>query len=373
ISKYDRFKQMPRFLPCYSRLKVNILGIETSCDETAVAVVSDGYYLRSNVVASSMDLHRKYGGVVPEIAARSHIEAITPCLEEALSQAKLDWGDIDAIAVNYGAGLSGSLLIGVLTARTLAIVFNKPLYATNHIHSHIYANFITKTDLPGYRLVKSAPEFPFLALMVSGKHTQLVLFNNHFDYQVLGRTTDDAVGEAYDKVAKMLGLPYPGGPSVEKLALNGDPGSVLLPKTRMSGYDFSYSGLKTALLRAAQKMIGESYDYPSVKLPARLTDKQKANLAASFQQAAIGALVEHTKRAYDEFSPKAVVIAGGVAASQPLREQLSKTLGISLDYPDIKLCSDNAAMAASLGYYYATNNQALADPYTLDVEPSLSM
>jgi N6-L-threonylcarbamoyladenine synthase len=189
-----------------------VLGIESSCDETAAAVVKDGSTLLSNVVASSMDLHVQYGGVVPEIAARSHIEVIMPVIEQALADAGVTWQNIDAIAVTYGAGLGGSLLIGVLTARTLAITYNKPLYAVNHVEAHLYANFLTSTSLPDLVLPKEQPQFPMLGLIVSGGHSQLVLFRDHFDYTLLGQTGDDAVGEAFDKVAKILGLPYPGGP-----------------------------------------------------------------------------------------------------------------------------------------------------------------
>src|ERR1039458_1129420 len=187
---------------------MKILGIETSCDETAAAVVADGNRLLSSVVASSMNLHVPYGGVVPEIAARSHIEVILPVIQQALDDAKCSWDDIDGIAVTYGARLGGSLLIGVLTARTLAIAHRKPLYAINHVEAHVYANFLTETSLPGYRLSKNQPKFPMLAVIVSGGHSQLVIFRNHFDYTVLGQTQDDAIGEAFDKVAKMLGLPY---------------------------------------------------------------------------------------------------------------------------------------------------------------------
>ena len=193
---------------------MKVLGIETSCDETAASVVENGRHLLSSVVASSMALHVQYGGVVPEIAARSHIESILPVIQQALDDAACTWNDIDAIAVTYGAGLGGSLLIGVLTARTLAIAHDKPLYAVNHVMGHVYANFLTSTSLPGYTMRTVQPEFPMLAIIVSGGHSQLVLFHNYFDYELLGRTHDDAIGEAFDKVAKMLGLPYPGGPSI---------------------------------------------------------------------------------------------------------------------------------------------------------------
>ena len=222
---------------------MTLLGIETSCDETATAVVRDGDELLSNVVASSMDLHAQYGGVVPEIAARSHIESITPVIEQALQEADCDWNDIDGIAVTYGAGLGGSLLIGVLAARTLALVHDKPLYACNHVEGHIYANFLTSTSLPGYQMRSEAPVFPMLAIVVSGGHSQLVLFRDHFDYSLLGRTQDDAIGEAFDKVAKITGLPYPGGPSVAQAALKGDANAIPLPKAKVGTYDFSFSGL----------------------------------------------------------------------------------------------------------------------------------
>ena len=352
---------------------VKVLGIETSCDETAAAVVEDGKHLLSNVVASSMDLHAKYGGVVPEIAARSHIEVILPVIQQALDDAHCTWGDIDAIAVTYGAGLGGSLLIGVMTARTLAIAHNKPLYAINHVEGHVYANFLTETSLPGYHMRSLQPEFPMLAIIVSGGHSQLALFRNHFDYTLLGQTQDDAIGEAFDKVAKILGLPYPGGPSVEKKAAEGDPLAFSLPKAKMSKYDFSFSGIKTAVLRQAQAEIGESYDFPSVKLPERLSETQKANIAASFQRVAIETIVDKAKLAFEEFTPKSVVIAGGVAASPELRLQLSAALPLPIEYPDRKLCTDNGAMIATLGCFVAQSDLAPANPYSLAIQPNLSM
>lgn len=352
---------------------MKILGIETSCDETAAAIVEDGRHLLSNAVASSMDLHVKYGGVVPEIAARSHIEAMLPVVQQALDDSGSNWGDIDGIAVTYGAGLGGSLLIGVMTARTLAIALGKPLYAINHVEAHVYANFLTKTSLPGYTMPKEQPAFPLLAVIVSGGHSQLVLYRDHFDYTLLGQTQDDAIGEAFDKVAKMLGLPYPGGPSVAAAAAKGDPLAYQLPRARMGKYDFSFSGLKTAVLRLAQQQIGESYDFPSTKLPERLSEAQKNNIAASFQRAAVGTVVDKTRQAYDEFAPASVVIAGGVAANQELRRQLSTALPAPLEYPDLKLCTDNGAMVATLGCFQAMLNRPPADPYSLDIAPSLSM
>jgi N6-L-threonylcarbamoyladenine synthase len=353
---------------------MRILGIETSCDETAAAVVEDGHHLLSNVVASSMDLHAQYGGVVPEIAARSHIESITSVIDEALQQANCTWEEIDGIAVTYGPGLGGSLLVGVLTARTLAILKQKPLYAINHVTAHVFANFITTTSLPGYRLPAQAPEFPMLALIVSGGHTQLALFQNHFDYRLLGQTQDDAIGEAFDKVAKILGLPYPGGPSVAQKAKEGDPLSIKLTKPKMPAkYDVSFSGLKTGVLRAAQAQIGQDYTFPSYQLPERLSEAQKANLAASFEHTAVEYVVDKTLLAFEEFQPKSVVIAGGVAASQALREELTKRLPLLISYTDPKLCTDNGAMIATLGCYLRQAAKGEADPYSLSIEPSLSM
>lgn len=384
---------------------MKILGIETSCDETAAAVVEysgpHDLKLLSNVVASSADLHVAYGGVVPEIAARSHIESIIPVTMQAIEQASINWQDLDGIAVTYGAGLGGSLLIGVLTARTLAITQSKPLYAINHVEGHVYANFITEQAYDGkkpeaaadrnnlyeirtttpktlapqpYLLPKEQPKFPMLALIVSGGHSQLVLFRNHFDYTLLGQTSDDAIGEAFDKVAKLLGLPYPGGPSIGKKAVEGDPFAFKLPKAKMPGkYNFSFSGIKTAVLRLAQEQIGEDYTFPSSKLSDRLSEAQKANIAASFQRIAIETVVDKTLTAYEEFQPKSVVIAGGVAASPELRRQLSERLPCPVEYTDPRLCTDNGAMIAALGCFKAMHNQLTADPYTLDIQPNLSM
>lgn len=353
---------------------MKILGIETSCDETAAAVVEDGKKLLSNVVASSMDIHAQYGGVVPEIAARSHIEAINPVINQALKEANCTWDDIDGIAVTYGAGLGGSLLVGVLAARTLAIVHQKPLYACNHVEGHVYANFLTETTLPELRMPKKAPEFPMLALILSGKHTQLVLFKDHFEYKIMGRVHDDAIGEAFDKVAKIIGLPYPGGPNIEKRAKEGNPKAYRFPKAHMEDpYAFSFSGVKTAVLRTAQAEIGEDYNFPSFKLAERLSEAQKSDIAASFQRVAIETVVDKTVAAFEEFKPKSVVIAGGVAASSALREALSARIPIEVRYPDFKLCTDNGAMIAALGCFKMKKDQPVADPLSLDIQPSLAM
>lgn len=342
---------------------MNILGIESSCDETAAAVVRDGRYLLSNVIHSQIDIHSIYGGVIPEIAARSHIEFINPVINKAINDAQLNWDDIDAIAVTYAPGLIGSLLVGSLAARTLAMLKNKPLYPIHHVEAHVYANFLNK----------SAPSFPLLALIVSGGHSQLVLFRDHGDYTMLGQTQDDAVGEAFDKVAKILGLPYPGGPSISLLAKQGNPAKYKLPKAKLKGkYDFSFSGLKTAVLRSVQREVDVDFNFPSHQLAELLNDTQRADFAASFQFIAIQTLVDKTIMAFNEYNPQSVVIAGGVAASTELRSQLSSRLPIAIDYAAMNLCTDNAAMVATLGYYYSIKNPATG-PYDLKVIPSLSM
>jgi len=410
---------------------MKILGIETSCDETAAAVVEDGYKLLSNAISSSVDLHAAYGGVVPEIAARSHLEVILPVIEESLKTAEVGWKDIDAISVTRGPGLGGSLLIGLMTARTLAITKNKPLYGVNHVLAHVYANFLTKTPLPGYKLPNDQPKFPLLALIVSGGHSQLVLFAQHFKYTVLGQTVDDAVGEAFDKVAKLLGLPYPGGPSISKAAKDGNPNAFKFPIARhrasqishadvMQGkdeqrtklyrygtakeqpqsltqqhavnngratgsasrqadalrglgrYDFSFSGLKTAVLRASQELCEKTYDFPSTGLSNLLNKQQKADIAASFQRVAIETLVRGVKAAAEEYNPASIVVAGGVAANHELRRQLAEALPQQIEYTDIKLCTDNAAMVAALGYYQALISNP-DNPYTLEIDPGLRM
>jgi len=351
-----------------------VLGIESSCDETAASIVKDGHTLLSNVVASSMDLHAQYGGVIPEIAARSHIEAILPVIQQALNDAQCTWDDVDAIAVTYGAGLLGSLLIGVLTARTLALVKQKTLYAINHVEGHIYANFITSTSLPGYTLPAEQPSFPMLGVIVSGGHSQLVLWRDHFNYTLLGQTQDDAIGEAFDKVAKIIGLPYPGGINVSRKAQEGNDKAYSLPKAKLQGkYDFSFSGPKTAVLRLAQEQTGHDYSLPSTMLPELLSEPQKADIAASFQRVACETIVDKVMLAVEEFQPKSVVIGGGVAANSELRKQLAERLPFPIHYTDLKLCGDNAAMVATLGCYHMLYKRPIADPLVLEASPNLSM
>ena len=379
---------------------MKILGIETSCDETAAAVVEDGYKLLSNVIQTQIDIHVQYGGVVPEIAARSHIEVVNPVINRALKDAGCIWDDIDAIAVTYAPGLMGSLLVGTLAARTLAIIHDKPLYAIHHVEAHVYANFLTKQgqllDYPSdestspkptdasqasgrtiaqtnLTLPSKPPEFPILALIVSGGHTQLVIFRGHGDFELLGQTQDDAVGEAFDKVAKIIGLPYPGGPSIAKAALSGNPHKYQLPKAKLHNtYDFSFSGLKTALLRSVQRETGHDYTFPSHALHILLDDVMRADFAASFQQTAVETLVDKTERAFHDHSPASVVIAGGVAANEELRRQLQERLPLKIEYAPMQVCTDNGAMIATLAYYYS-KVMPPADAYDFEVIPSLSM
>jgi len=344
---------------------MNILGIETSCDETAAAVVKDGRQLLSNVVASQIDLHAKYGGVVPEVAARSHIEQMLPVVEEALACAKLDWSGIDGIAVTAGPGLLGSLLIGTLTAKTLAEVKTKPLYAINHVEAHVYANFLDTT---------SPPSFPLLALVVSGGHSQFVLFQDHLNYQVLGQTRDDAAGEAFDKIAKLLDLGFPGGPAIASAALRGDASAFAFPKAKLGhdSLDYSFSGLKTAVLRQAQELAGLDHTAPLSTLSAELTNQQKNDLAASFQKTVVDTLVDRALYAFEKYRPESVVIAGGVAANQLLRDELKRRLPIDINYAPMQLCTDNAAMVAALGYHYAKAGKAIS-PAELVADSALKM
>jgi len=363
---------------------MRILGIESSCDETAASVVEDGRRLLSNVVQSQIDIHAVYGGVVPEVAARSHLEVVLPVVQKALDDSNSTWDDIDAIAVTYAPGLVGSLLIGSLTARTLAVLKHKPLVPVHHVEGHVYANFLTEVseqwsvisnqslNTGNWPLI-TTPKFPILALIVSGGHSQLVLFQGHGDYELLGQTQDDAVGEAFDKVAKIIGLPYPGGPSIARAAESGDTHKYTLPKAKMPRpYDFSFSGLKTAVLRAVQRETGVDHTFPSHELAARLSESQRNDFAASFQRVAVETLVGKTLKAFHDHSPASVVIAGGVAANQELRRQLAEALPIPIEYAPMNLCTDNAAMIASLGYYMFESGRT-QDPRELEVVPSLSM
>jgi len=340
---------------------MRILGIESSCDETAAAIVEDGVNILSNVVVSQIDIHSSYGGVIPEIAARSHIEAINPVINQALSDAKLTIKDLDAIAVTHTPGLVGSLLVGTLAARTIAILNSIPFYPTHHLKSHIYANWLSGNQ----------PEFPLLAAVVSGGHTQIIYMERHDHFEIIGTTRDDAIGECFDKVAKILGLPYPGGPAIAKAALNGDPKKYRLPIPKVSDLDFSFSGIKTAVLRAIQKDLNLPITTPSHELAAKLSNQQIADFAASFQATAISILIRKLKTASETYPAKSIVLAGGVSANQLLRTELEKAFSKThqVFYPKPEYSTDNGAMVASAAYFSIQAGDQPTDPYSLDISP----
>lgn len=317
-----------------SKEDINILAIESSCDETAAAVVRNGREVRSNIIASQIELHKLYGGVVPEIASRKHIEKINQVIEEALQEADTTLEDMDAICVTYGPGLVGALLVGVGTAKAMSFAAKKPLVGVHHIEGHISANYIEHTDL----------EPPFLCTVVSGGHTHLVMVKDYGEYEIIGRTRDDAAGEAFDKVARAIGLGYPGGPKIDKLSKEGNPDAIAFPRASIEGapFDFSFSGVKSAVLNYINgcKMKQETYS--------------EADIAASFQKAVVDVLVERTMLAAKEYNVKKIALAGGVACNEGLRAAMKsacETNGYSLYYPSPVLCTDNAAMIGSAGYY----------------------
>lgn len=348
-----------------------VLGIETSCDEASVAIVEDGNRLLSMVTASQIDTHQAYGGVVPEVAAREHIQAIISVVDQALKDANLKLKDVDAIAVTSGPGLIGSLLVGVQTAKALSLSLGIPIQPIHHVVGHIYANFITESDIKlGSNLPKKQPEFPILGLTVSGGHTQLMLFEDHLKFKIVGRSIDDAVGEAFDKTAKILKLSYPGGISVSKRAESGNPKAYNLPKPKTENpLDSSFSGLKTALLRAAQETAGADFTLPSFEVAAKLNSVQIDDLCASFEETAIDYIVEKLNLAAKMYNPKSVVIGGGVAGSQKLRDAISQALSLDVEYAPAELCADNGAMIAAAGYW-AHELQPKINPNGIRIEPN---
>ena len=333
---------------------VLILGIESSCDETAAAVVKDGREVLSNVINTQIALHKKFGGVVPEVASRRHIETIDAVIDGALEEANVTFDDIDAIAVTYGPGLVGALLVGVSTAKALAFALNKPLVPVHHIKGHIMANFVAHKDL----------EPPFVCLVASGGHSHIVSVEDYTHLEIMGRTRDDAAGEAFDKIARVLGLGYPGGPLIDKLAKEGNPKAVDFPRVRMdkNSLDFSFSGVKTAVINYLHKLEQNGEEY------------NKADIAASFQDAVTDVLCEHTIEAAEQKNSKIIALAGGVASNSALREKMTKLAGekgIKVVYPEPILCTDNAVMIACAGYYgYLEKNFA---DMTLNAIPSLSL
>ncbi len=351
------------------------LGIESSCDETAAAVVQvshDHCRILSNVVASQEALHAPYGGVVPEVASRQHVRWIGPIIRQALEQAAVGWDDLTAVAVTYGPGLAGSLLVGVNVAKAIAYARQLPLVAVNHLEGHIYANWLQEPP----------PSFPLLCLIVSGGHADLVLMTDHGQYQLLGHTLDDAPGEAFDKAARILGLGYPGGPAIQRAAAAGNPAAHRLPRAALrarAGYDFSFSGLKTAVLHRVRDELGlavgpqrrEARGLKPTQVQLPPGDPRAADLAASFQEAVVDALVTKTVAAAEEHGVKQVALAGGVAANLPLRQRMAQALSVPLLCPPISLCTDNAAMIAACGCFrYRAGHIATLD---LDVVPSLSL
>ncbi|MDO4526724.1 MAG: tRNA (adenosine(37)-N6)-threonylcarbamoyltransferase complex transferase subunit TsaD [Candidatus Saccharibacteria bacterium] len=354
---------------------MKILGIETSCDETAAAVVEDGQSILSNVVISQIDIFKEYGGVIPEVAARSHLEVMMPVVEKALKDASCTWQDIDAIAVTYAPGLLGSLLIGTLTARTLAILHDKPLYAVHHLKSHIYANWLNGEQkwVDGESEDTSdskTPTFPLLALVISGGHTQILYMPAHNEFKIIGTTHDDAIGECFDKVAKILGLPYPGGPAIAQAAKNGNPAKYRLPHPNVAGLDFSFSGLKTAVLRAVQKELNLPISHPSYDLKNHLNPQQVADFAASFQQTAVDILLEKLQKAKELYpETKSIVFAGGVSANQELRQSAAR----QFYFPEPKFSGDNGAMVAAAAYYEIKSGVKPTDPYKLNIYSRISI
>jgi N6-L-threonylcarbamoyladenine synthase len=323
-----------------------ILGIETSCDETAAAVVIDGKTIASNVVASQIDLHAQYGGVFPELASRAHVEAIGAVTDQAIKDAGIRYDQVDAITVTRGPGLVGSLLVGLNFAKGLALALDKPLLGINHLEGHVYSLWLTEQT--------RAIEFPVLILIVSGGHTELILMTGHGQYQRLGGTLDDAAGEAFDKVGRLLGLPFPGGPNIERAAQNGNPATYKFPRPKLDeSYDFSFSGLKTAVMRAATVMpSAEARRQRGAEKKAQLRAGVSVNdVAASFQAALVDTLVEKTARAAKEFDVTEIMMAGGVSANQALRQAMRKEADLPVRYPPLNLCTDNAAMIAAAGYF----------------------
>jgi N6-L-threonylcarbamoyladenine synthase len=333
-----------------SEQHTRILAIETSCDETAAAVVENGRLILSNVVASQTDLHAKYGGVFPEVASRKHIEVIYAVVDRAMTEAHLGYEDLDCIAVTRGPGLVGSLLVGVNTAKGLALSRNIPLLGINHIEGHVYSLWLTEAE--------PKIEFPLITLVVSGGHTELYLLTDHLSYEPLGGTMDDAAGEAFDKVGRLLELPYPGGPAIDSISANGNDVAYSFPRAVMDDdYHFSFSGLKTAVMREVKK-------YDSGRLPV-------ADIAASFQAAVVDVLVDKSALAAIAYEAKAVHIAGGVSANRTLRREMQERLDIPVRCPPPELCTDNGAMIAAAAHWRFIHGQR--DALNIDVEPSLRL
>ena len=330
-----------------------ILAVETSCDETACAILENGRALLSSVVASQIEIHARYGGVFPEVASRQHVLSVTPVVEQALAQAHLTLNDIDALAVTQGPGLAGSLVVGMNMAKGLALGTGLPLVGVNHLEGHLYSAWVYEAG----EIVPPEPQFPLMALLVSGGHSELNLMTDHLTYQRLGSTLDDAAGEAFDKVARLLELGYPGGPAIQKAAEEGDPNRFRFPRAWLEGtWDFSFSGLKTSVLYEVRELKKKSNSLPV------------ADLAASFQKAVVDVLFKKTINAAREFGAKEILVAGGVSANRALRQTFRAQTEFPVHIPPLSLCTDNAAMIASAGYYrYALGHTSQLD---IDVLPT---
>jgi N6-L-threonylcarbamoyladenine synthase len=333
---------------------IRILAIETSCDETACAVLENGRGLVSSVVASQMDVHARYGGVFPEVASRQHVLSITPVVEEALQRAGKTLSEMDAIVVTRGPGLAGSLVVGLNAAKGIALGAGKPLVGVNHLEGHIYSAWLHDAREPD---PQPAPQFPLMALLVSGGHTELNLMTDHLNYKRLGATLDDAAGEAFDKVARLMSLPYPGGPSIQNIAAEGNPAAFAFPRAWLDGsYNFSFSGLKTAVLREVRRFEAEKQPVPV------------ADMAASFQAAVVDVLFTKTIQAAREYGVKEIIIGGGVSANLALRQAFLGQDEFKIHIPPLKYCTDNAAMVAAAGYYRYTLGHT--SPWDIDILPT---
>ena len=336
-----------------------VLGIESSCDETSVGIVEDGRNLMANVVASQVDIHARYGGIVPEVASRQHVLQIVPTIENALLKSKLSLEDIDSIAVTYAPGLLGALMVGVNAAKALAFTKNKNFLGVHHLEGHVYASWLEKID------PSSEPGFPLLCLIASGAHTDLIVMSDHGKYNVIGRTRDDAAGEAFDKAARLLGLGFPGGPAIQKVAHNIKP-EISLPRAWMGDtFDFSFSGLKTAVLHKAQ----EKGLYPPP--PHGISADEVAKMAAAFQEAVVDVMIKKAIRAVKDYKVKGLLLGGGVAANSLLREEAIKQSPVPVLIPSPVLCTDNGAMIAAAAYFRL--RQGETHQFDLDPKSSLSM
>jgi len=381
---------------------MKILGIETSCDETAAAVVQDGRIILSNLIASQVDIHSRYGGIVPEVASRQHLLTAVPIIQQAMAQAQVVWSELDAIAVTIGPGLAGSLLVGVNIAKAIALAQGLPLLGINHLEGHIYANWLIRSghydvekptdffsdelrrDITKRIVRKKAPELPAICLIVSGGHTDLLLMRGHGDYLPLGRTRDDAAGEAFDKVSRILGLGYPGGPAIEQAAHDGNSALYRLPRAWLKDSDdFSFSGLKTAVLRLVTDLSKERQKgLPLERATPRLEDtklevenhlekSEKADIAASFQEAVVDVLVTKTVAAAKRLGAHQVLLGGGVASNRLLRQTMAQRCPIPVLLPSPILCTDNAAMIAGCGYFHLIIGKISG--WNLDVVPNLRL